>query len=126
MVRCSTRGQADSSTDDQLGVIRRCSQLEGRKEVDVIWLEGVSASNPDTIDATVNEIIERKLQFDDFDVVALQDPTRLTRCGADHGAAIRYQMDRHGILILYASRPANCPVAERHRGRAGEVQQERV
>ena len=44
IVRCSTRAQADSSTDDQLKVIRGCKALEGISEVDVIWLEGVSAS----------------------------------------------------------------------------------
>jgi|GEM_PF-3312201 len=100
VVRCSTHSQAGSSTDDQLRVIQTAPKLTDDELVDVIWLEGVSASNPHSIDQVIEDIIERKRTQNDFDRIALQDMSRLTRYGADHAAAIRYKLSQYGITIV--------------------------
>ena len=105
IARCSTNAQADSSTDDQLRVIRACPELAGRPEVATYRLEGVSASNPETMDRIIDEIIERKRTLNDFGKVAFQDSSRLTRCGPAHGGYIRYRLDRDGIDVVCISSP---------------------
>src|SRR5689334_17972941 len=84
IVRCSTAGQAETSIPDQLAVIRNFANRYGMVEVDVIELAGVSGSIPGNRE-DLQALLDRKRDRDDFEVLLLQDTTRLTRGGSMHG-----------------------------------------
>src|SRR5436190_22205622 len=89
IVRCSTFGQADTSIPDQLRLIREFAQRYGMIEVEAISLDGLSGSIPGNRD-DLQKLLNRKRDQDDFDLVLLQDTTRLTRGGLKHGNKIEF------------------------------------
>ncbi len=98
LVRCSTKGQADTSIVDQNHL---CAAFEERNEmiyVDTMTLEGVSVSMPKTF---IDQIIARKRTRNDFDVLLVQDTSRLTRSGMNHGAHLEWLLRAAGIEIIF-------------------------
>jgi len=112
MARCSTAAQAATSTDDQLAVIRSFMTRQKMEEIDVVRLDGLSASNPVNIDGVIDELVKRKTNRDDFDALVVQDQSRLTRSGSDHAGAIRYRLAQLGIRVVYAANHVEDPMAE--------------
>ena len=102
LVRCSTKGQADTSIDDQLTLLRAFGDAHGMKSVDDIRLAGVSGSLPGARH-DLEELIERKRTRDDFDTLLVQDVSRLTRSGAQHGAKIEYDLSAAGVEVTYVA-----------------------
>src|SRR5687768_5233840 len=84
IVRCSTAAQEDTSIPDQLAVIRNFATRYGMVEVDVVELPGVSGSIPGNRE-DLQRLLDRKRDRNDFEIVLLQDTTRLTRGGTMHG-----------------------------------------
>ncbi len=102
LVRCSTQGQADTSIDDQLRLIRRFAKENGMVEVDAVRLEGVSGSIAENLDRVIDGLIKRKVEANDFDMLVVQDASRFSRAGAGHSAKMRYDLDRTGIEVISA------------------------
>jgi hypothetical protein len=102
LVRCSTHGQADTSIDDQLNVNKAFATQHGMVHVDDVVLEGVTGSIPGAR-RDIGQILERKATRDDFEILLVQDPSRLTRGGALHGASIEYDLRSAGIKVVYVS-----------------------
>lgn len=100
IVRCSTLGQADTSIPDQLRVIREFAARHGISEVDVIILDGVSGSIPGNRD-DLEKLLQRKREQNDFDLVLLQDTTRMTRGGLKHGNKIEFDFAAADIEIVF-------------------------
>jgi hypothetical protein len=102
LARCSTKGQADTSIEDQLRVINAYARTHEMIFVDSIRLEGVTGSVPGAR-SDIDELIARKNDRDDFEVVVVHDTTRLTRSGPLHAANIRYQLAAAGIELVFAA-----------------------
>jgi hypothetical protein len=101
LARCSSKGQADTSIEDQLGVIAAFARNNEMIHVDSIMLEGVTGSVPGAR-SDIDSLIERKKLHDDFEVVVVQDTTRLTRSGPQHAASVEYSLGCSGIELVYA------------------------
>ncbi len=101
-VRCSTDHQAGTSIPDQIALLNDFAAKAGMIHIDNVILDGVSGSIPGARD-DIELLIRRKRVRDDFDVVLLQDMTRLTRSGSEHAAKIEYDLRAHGIEIVYAA-----------------------
>jgi hypothetical protein len=102
LARCSTRGQAESSLDDQMRLIRRFAADNGMVEVDAVWLEGVSGSVAENLDRVVDSLIKRKIEANDYDVLVVQDASRFSRAGAGHSAKLRYDLERAAVEVISA------------------------
>lgn len=102
LARCSTRGQADTSIDDQLRLIRRFADENAMVEVDVVRLEGVSGSVAQNLDRVVSGLIARKTEAHDYDVLVVQDASRFSRAGAGHSAKLKYDLECIGIQVVSA------------------------
>ncbi len=99
LVRCSTKGQADTSINDQLALLAAFAQRYEMVHVDDLILEGVSVSTPKTF---VDDLIARKKSRNDFDVVLIQDTSRLTRGGSQHGSKLEWDLRAAGIQVVFA------------------------
>src|SRR5690348_10775502 len=97
-VRCSTKDQGETSVPDQLAVFRGFAAEHELVHVDDVILDGVTGSIPGAR-TDVDEILARKLDRDDFDLLLIHDSTRLTRAGAQHASIIRWQLAAAGIKL---------------------------
>ena len=104
LVRCSTAEQADTSIPDQLKLLRAFAGDNGMTCVDEVVLDGVSGSLPGAR-TDIEAVLERKRERDDFDVLLVQDMSRLTRGGAHHGMKLEYDLNAAGIDVVFASEP---------------------
>ncbi|HEY1686477.1 MAG TPA: recombinase family protein [Tepidisphaeraceae bacterium] len=102
LARCSTNQQADTSIPDQLKLLRAFGDENGMIYTDSIVLDGVSGSIPGArID--IEQIINRKKKSDDFDILLIQDMSRFTRSGANHGAKLEYDLNAAGIEVIFVA-----------------------
>src|SRR5687768_2382967 len=99
IVRCSTKGQADTSIDDQLALLDVFAREHQMVHVDDLRLEGLSVSMPRQF---IDQLIERKKIRNDFDAILLQDITRLTRSGSKNGAKLEYELEAASIEVIFA------------------------
>ena len=103
LVRCSSDQQADTSPVDQQGVLnefgRDCGMIHAGGDV---ILEGVSGSLPGARD-DIDVVIERKKQRDDFDVLLVQDVSRLTRGGGDHTGFLKHRLATVGVEVVFVA-----------------------
>lgn len=102
LLRCSSKGQADTSIDDQRKVIDAFAREHGMVRVDEVALEGVSGSIPG-LRSDIDLIVDRKMRDDDFEVVIIHDFSRLTRAGAQHASSIRFALGAAGIDLVSAT-----------------------
>jgi hypothetical protein len=102
LARCSTRGQAESSLDDQMRLIRRFAADNGMIEIAEIRLEGVSGSVAENLDRVIAGLIKRKAEANDYDVLVVQDASRFSRAGAGHSAKLRYDLERAAVEVISA------------------------
>lgn len=100
LLRCSSVVQVDTSIDDQRRVLDAFARDHGMVHVGEIALEGVSGSTPGNR-SDIQEIIDRKLQQNDFDIVLVHDTSRLTRAGIQHAHSIEFEFQKVGITIEY-------------------------
>src|SRR4051812_47695865 len=101
LVRCSTMKQADTSIPDQIAALRKFADDHGLIITDTIILEGVSGSQPGNRE-DLQQITQRKRERNDFEVLLVQDTSRLTRGGMQHGNKIEFDFAAEGIEIIYA------------------------
>ena len=102
LVRCSTDQQTETSIPAQLELLNAFAAARGMIHVDDVPLEGVSGSKPGNRD-DLQQLIDRKRQRNDFDVLLVQTEDRLTRGGAIHGGWVQHELTRHGIQVVFAS-----------------------
>jgi DNA invertase Pin-like site-specific DNA recombinase len=102
LVRCSSSKQADTSLVDQLALLSDYAARHGMTHVDDVLVDGVSGSIPGARH-DFDKLIQRKETREDFDVVLLQDTSRLTRAGNEHGAKVEYDFQAAGIEVVYVA-----------------------
>lgn len=100
LARCSSPGQVDTSIGAQLHLIEEYGRARGMECVGKIELGGVTGSVPGAR-RDIAELVQRKKEHNDFEVVVLQDVTRLTRSGPAHGLSILYSLRSVGVEVLF-------------------------
>jgi hypothetical protein len=100
LVRCSSAAQSDTSIDAQNAIVAAFARENGMVCVGTVELAGVSGSVPG-IRTDIDQLIERKRQQEDFDVVLLQDATRFTRSGPAHGMKLLYDLRAAGLEVVF-------------------------
>jgi DNA invertase Pin-like site-specific DNA recombinase len=101
-VRCSSTKQSDTSISDQLALLNEFATRHGMVHIDDILVDGVTGSVPGAR-RDFKELIRRKESRNDFDVVLLQDTSRLTRAGNLHGAKVEFDLAAVGVKLVYAT-----------------------
>lgn len=100
LARQSDNKDGNASTEGQLVHLRRECDAVGMTETDVIPLKGVTGSLPgkrkDLID-----LLKRKREKDDFDVIAVHVVDRLTRGGTKHGFWFEHECDLAGVELFF-------------------------
>lgn len=103
LVRCSTDEQEHASIPDQLQVLNAFAERAGMIHAgDDFILPGVSGSHPGAR-TDIDKIIQRKRTRNDFTVLLVQDLSRLTRGGVEHGGAIEFALAKEGIRLVFAA-----------------------
>jgi hypothetical protein len=100
LLRCSSAKQADTSIDDQRRVLEVYAREHGLIPVDYVSLGGVSGSLPGNR-TDIRDLIARKEQKNDFDLVLVQDTGRLTRGGVQHAHHIESALNAADIDVVY-------------------------
>lgn len=101
IVARSSSDKQTASVPDQVRLCRQYGDSNGGVYVDTVELIGVPASNFRNVDRYIEELIDRKRRFNDFDVLLFPDPLRLARSGADHAGKIVHEMRRAGIEVVF-------------------------
>ena len=103
LIRCSQDEQADTSPEDQSKVMGEYGVKNGMIHVDRdVKLEGVSASHPASR-TDIDRVIGLKRLHEDFDVLLMQDFSRLTRGGIDHAGSIKWDLAKAGIEVVFVT-----------------------
>jgi hypothetical protein len=100
LARCSSQGQVDTSIDEQLRLIENFGRQQGMVCVGTVALGGLTGSVPG-IRQDIDELVRRKQEDNDFEVVVIQDATRLTRSGSLHGMHILYRLRSIGVQVVF-------------------------
>jgi Recombinase/Resolvase, N terminal domain len=102
LARCSTAQQAGTSIPDQLKLLRAFGDEQGMQYIDSIALDGVSGSIPGAR-TEIQQIIHRKNTANDFDVLLVQDMSRFTRSGAEHGMKLEGDLNMAEIDVIFVA-----------------------
>ena len=102
LVRCSTDQQTETSIPGQLELLNQFAAAHGMVHVDDVVLQGVSGSKPGNRD-DLDQILDRKRLKNDFEILLVQTEDRLTRGGARHGIWIKYELEKVGVSVIFAS-----------------------
>ena len=100
LARQSDDSEGTTSTEAQLELLHAEGQQRGMVHVDDIVLAGVSGSMPGKRD-DLDQLLERKREHDDFDVLLIQRMDRLTRSGGSHGFWVEHECEKVGIELLF-------------------------
>ena len=100
--RCSTAQQADTSIPDQLRLLRAFGDENEMVFVDQVVLDGVTGSIAGAR-SDIEQIIARKNNRNDFEVLLVQDMSRLTRVGAEHGMKLEYDLNAAGVEVIFVA-----------------------
>ena len=113
-LRCSTTRQADTSIPQQEEIGRAFCNANGIAVNHTIKQEGVTATIPGAR-SDFAEILRRKREGEDFDLLVMTDVSRFSRAGAKHGMSIEYELETEGIEVVFATNPDHAQhVAEHH------------
>lgn len=101
LVRCSTHEQTETTIADQLALLHSFARRHGMVHAEGdIQLDGVSGSHPGAR-TDIDEVIQRQRLKDDLDALLVQDTSRLTRGGAEHGAKLEFDLAAVGIELIF-------------------------
>jgi DNA invertase Pin-like site-specific DNA recombinase len=99
LVRASDATEGTTSTQAQLAMLHaRAAELKMIPMAEII-LDGVTGSMPGKR-TDMDELLRRKKEQNDFEVLVVQRLDRLTRSGPNHGAWFEYECQRAGIRLL--------------------------
>jgi DNA invertase Pin-like site-specific DNA recombinase len=99
LLRCSSKGQVDTSIDAQRVLIEQYAREHEMVLVDTVSLDGVSGSEPGTR-SEHSELVQRKKERDDFDALLVHDVSRLTRVGPRHGMSLLNMLGEVGVEVI--------------------------
>jgi hypothetical protein len=102
LARCSTAQQADTSIPDQINLLRAFGDENPMRYVDSVILDGVTGSVAGARN-DIEQIVARKKSANDFDVLLVQDLSRFTRVGAEHGMKLEYDLNASGIDVVFVA-----------------------
>ena len=98
LVRASDAAEGNTSTQAQLAMLHeRAASLKMTPAGEVV-LDGVTGSMPGKRQ-DMTDLIDRKQNENDFDVLVVQRLDRLTRSGSDHGFWFEHELKRAGIHL---------------------------
>ncbi len=98
LLRCSSPSPKDTRIDDQRRLLESFATEHGLVCADLVALEGVSGSQPCNR-SDINQLIARKHERDDFDILLIQDTSRFTRGGAQHFHEIESKLHTRGDAV---------------------------
>lgn len=102
LVRCSTHEQTETSIADQLALLHAFARQHGMIHAGGdVELDGVSGSHPGAR-TDIEQVTQRKRTANDFDVLLVQDMSRLTRGGVEHGAKLEFDVAAVGVELIFA------------------------
>jgi hypothetical protein len=99
--RCSTKGQAGTSLHNQDTGLEQLLVENQVVVVDQHDLAGVTGSVPGAR-GDIDEIIRKKREGLDFDLLILPNTDRFTRCGSFHGGKLLWDLQGAGITVFFA------------------------
>ncbi len=97
--RCSTGGQTETSIPDQINMLNGFGTHHQMTHVGDMILEGVSGLSPVGYEK-VQELVARKQERNDFDVLLIHDFSRLTRRGPIDGGRIIADLRDVGVRVI--------------------------
>lgn len=97
LARCAQAGQVEDGIEAQFAAIEAYGREEGMTCVDQITLGGVS---PSITEDTLGELIERKQERDDFDVLLVWDWSRFSCSGPVRRLLVVYGLSLVGVQIV--------------------------
>lgn len=98
--RCAAKDGAEPKLEEQVRLIRQFGDSLEMQCVDEVRLAGISGWLP-VMRADLRQLLARKLERDDFDVLIMQDFSRLTRTGLEGGLEIETEFANFGVRIVY-------------------------
>ena len=98
--RCAAKAGAEPKLQEQVRLIRQFGDSLDMQCVDEVRLAGISGWLP-AMRADLRQILARKLERDDFDVLIMEDSARLTRMGLEGSLEIETEFSNCGVLIVY-------------------------
>lgn len=90
----------NAGVERQIRNVRQFGDQLGMTCVDEVRVAGVNGITP-IMREDLRNLLTRKRQQDDFDMLIMEDFTRLTRAGSDVGDQIEAEFSRCGVQILY-------------------------
>lgn len=100
LVRASSDKEGTTSTEAQLGMLRAEGKRLQMVCVGEIVLDGVTGSMPGKRQ-DLEQLLSRKKQRNDIDVLLVQRLDRLTRSGAGHGFWVEHEFKKAGIHVRF-------------------------
>ena len=91
----------------QVEVLRQFASNEGMIFVGAVRLIGVGGNDTEK---HIDDLIKRKVEDDDFDVLVLTDRSRLSRGGSNHGEWLLGRLREAGIEVAFAAE-AGAPIS---------------
>lgn len=104
--RCAASEGAAAKLQDQVSRIRQFGDSLDMRCVDEVRLAGISGWLP-AMRPDLRELLARKRQRDDYDVLIMEDHARLTRTWPNGGLEIETEFGRCGVRIVYLTEAAN-------------------
>jgi len=98
--RCAAKDGSEPKLEQQVRSIRRFGDRLDMRCVDQVRLAGVSGWLP-AMRADLRQLMARKREMDDYDVLIMEDQARLTRAWPDGGLEIETEFDKCGVQIVY-------------------------
>ena len=98
--RCVSPYEAAAKLEEQIRLVRQCGNDLGLVCVGEVRISGVNGITPVMRD-DLRQLLARKQERDDFEVLMMTEFSRLTRAGLNEGREIEAEFGKHGIDILY-------------------------
>lgn len=102
LLRCSSPGQKDTSIGEQRRLLESFATEHGLVCTDFVALEGASGSQPGNR-SDIHQLIARKHERNDFDILLIQDTSRFTRGGVQHFHEIESRLNTAGIEVIFTT-----------------------
>lgn len=102
LVRTSTMSQTENGLGQQLMICRKFAEERGMIWVDTESAPGVSAYQTENR-WDIDNIFARKRRGEQFEVVVVQEYSRLTRGGVDHGGFLLWEFAKMGLTVVSAT-----------------------
>src|SRR5256885_9135456 len=104
LVRCSTNAQIEMSIPQQTELLKFFAEKHGLLWVGSEEVEGVPGSWAGNRD-DIERLKQRKSTANDYEIILVQDRSRWTRGGQDHGSQLRADFGKLGVRVVSTDRP---------------------